>query len=141
MINSVIKLNEKLELEGKIVLESLYSGYISGLMINYDDDKFTDMILGLVDFRLDVSGGEDSDFGIIGMNYVSSFFDEVELILNMVDDYEGQYRGDYKYENLDEFKLCLNNLEFDLLGDEETINEDDKVLLLNEFKIRFNIED
>ena len=141
MINSVIKLNEKLELEGKIVLESLYSGYISGLMINYDDDKFTDIILGLVDFRLDVSGGEDSDFGIIGMNYVSSFFDEVELILNMVDDYEGQYRGDYKYENLDEFKLCLNNLEFDLLGDEETINEDDKVLLLNEFKIRFNIED
>jgi hypothetical protein len=141
MINSVIKLNEKLELEGKIVLESLYSGYISGLMINYDDDKFTDIILGLVDFRLDVSGGEDSDFGIIGMNYVSSFFDEVELILNMVDDYEGQYRGDYKYENLDEFKLCLNNLEFDLLGVEETINEDDKVLLLNEFKIRFNIED
>ena len=141
MINSVIKLNEKLELEGKIVLESLYSGYISGLMINYDDDKFTDMILGLVDFRLDVSGGEDSDFGTIGMNYVSSFFDEVELILNMVDDYEGQYRGDYKYENLDEFKLCLNNLEFDLLGVEETINEDDKVLLLNEFKIRFNIED
>jgi hypothetical protein len=141
MINSVIKLNEKLELEGKIVLESLYSGYISGLMIDIDDDNFTDLILKLVDFRLDVSGGEDSDFGSMGMNYVSSFFDEVELILNMVDDYEGQYRGDYKYENLDEFKLCLNNLEFDLLGDEETINEDDKVLLLNEFKIRFNIED
>jgi hypothetical protein len=75
------------------------------------------------------------------MNYVDSFFDEVELILNMVDDYEGQYRGDYKYENLDEFKLCLNNLEFDLLGVEETINEEDKQLLLNEFKTRFNIED
>jgi hypothetical protein len=110
-------------------------------MINYDDDKFTDMILSLVDFRLDVSGGDDSDFGIIGMNYVDSFFDEVELILNMIDDYEGQYRGDYKYENLDEFKLCLNNLEFDLLGVEETINDEDKQLLLNEFKTRFNIED
>jgi hypothetical protein len=59
----------------------------------------------------------------------------------MVDDYEGQYRGDYKYENLEEFELCLNNLEFDLLGVEETINEDDKKLLLNEFKTRFNIED
>jgi hypothetical protein len=140
-MKSVIKLNVKLENEGKIVLESLYSGYISGLMINYDDDKFTDLILKLVDFRLDVSGGDDSDFGIIGMNYVDSFFDEVELILNMIDDYEGQYRGDYKYENLEEFELCLNNLEFDLLGDEETINEDDKKLLLNEFKIRFNIED
>jgi hypothetical protein len=140
-MTSVIKLNQKLETEGKITLESLYSGYISGLMINYDDDKFTDMILSLVDFRLDVSGGDDSDFGIIGMNYVDSFFDEVELILNMIDDYEGQYRGDYKYENLDEFKLCLNNLEFDLLGVEETINDEDKQLLLNEFKTRFNIED
>jgi hypothetical protein len=140
-MKSVIELNKKLGTKGKIVLESLYSGYISGLMINYDDDKFTDMILSLVDFRLDVSGGDDSDFGIIGMNYVDSFFDEVELILNMVDDYEGQYRGDYKYENLEEFELCLNNLEFDLLGVEETINEDDKKLLLNEFKTRFNIED
>jgi hypothetical protein len=140
-MKSVIELNKKLGTKGKIVLESLYSGYISGLMINYDDDKFTDMILSLVDFRLDVSGGNDSDFGIIGMNYVDSFFDEVELILNMVDDYEGQYRGDYKYENLEEFELCLNNLEFDLLGVEETINEDDKKLLLNEFKTRFNIED
>ena len=140
-MKSVIELNKKLDNKGKIVLESLYSGYISGLMINYDDDNFTDLILKLVDFRLDVSGGNDSDFGIIGMNYVDSFFDEVELILNMVDDYEGQYRGDYKYENLEEFELCLNNLEFDLLGVEETINEDDKKLLLNEFKTRFNIED
>jgi hypothetical protein len=140
-MKSVIELNKKLGTKGKIVLESLYSGYISGLMINYDDDNFTDLILKLVDFRLDVSGGNDSDFGIIGMNYVDSFFDEVELILNMVDDYEGQYRGDYKYENLEEFELCLNNLEFDLLGVEETINEDDKKLLLNEFKTRFNIED
>jgi hypothetical protein len=140
-MKSVIELNKKLGTKGKIVLESLYSGYISGLMINYDDDKFTNMILSLVDFRLDVSGGNDSDFGIIGMNYVDSFFDEVELILNMVDDYEGQYRGDYKYENLEEFELCLNNLEFDLLGVEETINEDDKKLLLKEFKTRFNIED
>jgi hypothetical protein len=140
-MKSVIELNKKLDNKGKIVLESLYSGYISGLMIDIDDDKFTDMILSLVDFRLDVSGGDDSDFGIIGMNYVDSFFDEVELILNMVDDYEGQYRGDYKYENLEEFELCLNNLEFDLLGVEETINEDDKKLLLKEFKTRFNIED
>ena len=140
-MKSVIELNKKLDNKGKIVLESLYSGYISGLMINYDDDKFTDMILSLVDFRLDVSGGNDSDFGSIGMNFVDSFFDEVELILNMVDDYEGQYRGDYKYENLEEFELCLNNLEFDLLGVEETINEDDKKLLLKEFKTRFNIED
>jgi hypothetical protein len=140
-MKSVIELNKKLDNKGKIVLESLYSGYISGLMINYDDDKFTDMILSLVDFRLDVSGGNDSDFGIIGMNYVDSFLDEVGLILNMVDDYEGQYRGDYKYENLEEFELCLNNLEFDLLGVEETINEDDKKLLLKEFKTRFNIED
>ena len=140
-MKSVIELNKKLGTKGKIVLESLYSGYISGLMINYDDDNFTDLILKLVDFRLDVSGGNDSDFGIIGMNYVDSFLDEVELILNMVDDYEGQYRGDYKYENLEEFELCLNNLEFDLLGVEETINEDDKKLLLKEFKTRFNIED
>jgi hypothetical protein len=140
-MKSVIELNKKLGTKGKIVLESLYSGYISGLMINYDDNNFTDLILKLVDFRLDVSGGNDSDFGIIGMNYVDSFFDEVELILNMVDDYEGQYRGDYKYENLEEFELCLNNLEFDLLGVEETINEDDKKLLLKEFKTRFNIED
>lgn len=137
MKKSVLKLNEKLELNGKLMLESLYSGYISGLMIGFDEDDFKDLIEKLVNFRLSVSGGSESSMGSIGMNYVESFFDEVEDILCLIDDWSGQYRGDFSYENFEEFKLCLDNLEFELNGEDVKINDDDKKLLIDEFKKRF----
>ena len=75
------------------------------------------------------------------MNYIESFFDEIELILNLIDDWSGMYRGDWKYENLEEFKKCLDILEFDLFGENVFVNEEDKKLLIDEFIIRFDIEE
>jgi hypothetical protein len=141
MKKSVLKLNEKLDLNGKLLLESLYSGYINGLVMDFDDDDFGDLILKFVDFRLDVSGGNEKDFGMIGMNYIESFFDELSLVLSFIDDWSGQYGGDWNYENLESFKLCLDNLIFELDGEEVSINDDDKKLLLSEFINRFNIEE
>lgn len=141
MKESVLKLNEKLDLNGKLLLESLYSGYINGLVMDFDDDDFGDLILKFVDFRLDVSGGSEKDFGMIGMNYIESFFDELSLVLSFIDDWSGQYSGDWDYENLESFKLCLDNLIFELGGEEVSINNDDKKLLLSEFINRFNIEE
>jgi len=141
MKESVLKLNEKLDLNGKLLLESLYSGYINGLVMDFDDDDFGDLILKFVDFRLDVSGGSEKDFGMIGMNYIESFFDELSLVLSFIDDWSGQYSGDWDYENLESFKLCLDNLIFELDGEEVSINNDDKKLLLSEFINRFNIEE
>jgi hypothetical protein len=141
MKESVLKLNEKLDLNGKLLLESLYSGYINGLVMDFDDDDFGDLILKFVDFRLDVSGGSEKDFGMIGMNYIESFFDELSLVLSFIDDWSGQYGGDWNYENLESFKLCLDNLIFELDGEEVSINNDDKKLLLSEFINRFNIEE
>jgi len=141
MKESVLKLNEKLDLNGKLLLESLYSGYINGLVMDFDDDDFGDLILKFVDFRLDVSGGSEKDFGMIGMNYIESFFDELSLVLSFIDDWSGQYSGDWDYENLESFKLCLDNLIFELDGKEVSINNDDKKLLLSEFINRFNIEE
>ena len=141
MKESVLKLNKKLDLNGKLLLESLYSGYINGLVMDFDDDDFGDLILKFVDFRLDVSGGSEKDFGMIGMNYIESFFDELSLVLSFIDDWSGQYGGDWNYENLESFKLCLDNLIFELDGEEVSINNDDKKLLLSEFINRFNIEE
>jgi hypothetical protein len=141
MKKNVLKLNEKLDLKGKLLLENVYSGFVSWLAMNFEDSDFEDLILKLADFRLDVSGGSEKDFGMIGMNYIESFFDEVALILSLIDDWSGQYSGDWSSENLEDFKLCLDNLEFELMGDDVSVNDDDKRLLICEFENRFNIEE
>jgi hypothetical protein len=144
MKESVLKLKElngELNTKGKLLLENVYRSYINGLVMNMDDTDFENLILKLVDFRLSVSGGAECSMGSIGMNYIESFFDEIELILNLIDDWSGMYRGDWKYENLEEFKKCLDALEFDLLGEDVSVNEEDKKLLIDEFIIRFDIEE
>ena len=144
MKESVLKLKElngELNTKGKLLLENVYRSYINCLVIKMGDTDFENLILKLVDFRLSVSGGAESSMGSIGMNYIESFFDEIELILNLIDDWSGMYRGDWKYENLEEFKKCLDALEFDLLGEDVSVNEEDKKLLIDEFIIRFDIEE
>jgi hypothetical protein len=144
MKESVLKLKElngELNTKGKLLLENVYRSYINCLVIKMGDTDFENLILKLVDFRLSVSGGAESSMGSVGMNYIESFFDEIELILNLIDDWSGMYRGDWKYENLEEFKKCLDALEFDLLGEDVSVNEEDKKLLIDEFIIRFDIEE
>lgn len=144
MKESVLKLKElngELKIKGKLLLENVYRSYINCLVMKMGDTDFENLILKLVDFRLSVSGGAESSMGSVGMNYIESFFDEIELILNLIDDWSGMYRGDWKYENLEEFKKCLDALEFDLLGEDVSVNEEDKKLLIDEFIIRFDIEE
>jgi|LakMenEpi03Aug12_release.lakeMendotaPanAssembly.Ray.scaffolds.fasta_scaffold189591_3 hypothetical protein len=144
MKESVLKLKElngELKIKGKLLLENVYRSYINCLVMKMGDTDFENLILKLVDFRLSVSGGAESSMGSVGMNYIESFFDEIELILNLIDDWSGMYRGDWKYENLEEFKKCLDALEFDLLGENVSVNEEDRKLLIDEFIIRFDIEE
>ena len=71
------------------------------------------MMFVFVEFRLDVSGGDKSSMGSIGMNYVSSFLDEIFLYNNMMDDWNGSYRGDSCWECFDSLEELVNesNLE------------------------------
>ena len=55
-------------------------------------------LLIFVEFRLDVSGGNKHSMGSIGMNYVSSFLDEIFLYKNMMDNWNGEYRGNLRLE-------------------------------------------
>ena len=92
MKESVLKLKElngELNIKGKLLLENVYSGYINCLVMKMDDIDFENLILKLVDFRLSVSGGAEESMGSIGMNYIESFFNEIELILNLIDDCSG----------------------------------------------------
>jgi len=98
----------------KLELERIYKEYCnSDLESLRGEDKFIDMMFVFVEFRLEVSGGSESSMGDIGMNYVSSFLDEIFLYDNMMSDWGGGYRGDFCYENFEKLKeeVDKSNLE------------------------------
>ena len=108
-----------LDKETKLELERIYKEYcnvdlesLSGLDI-LEYDEFINMMKVFVKFRLEVSGGDKSCMGSIGMNYVSSFLDEILLYNNMMDDWNGSYRGDSCWECFDFLEELVNksNLE------------------------------
>ena len=100
--------------EEKLELERIYKEYCNvDLESLRGEDKFIDMMFVFVEFRLKVSGGDKSSMGSIGMNYVSSFLDEIFLYDNMMDDWNGNYRGDSCWECFDSLEELVNksNLE------------------------------
>jgi hypothetical protein len=100
--------------EEKLELERIYKEYCNvNLESLRGEDKFIDMMFVFVEFRLNVSGGSESSMGSIGMNYVSSFLDEIFLYDNMMDDWGGGYRGDFCWECFDSLEELVNesNLE------------------------------
>ena len=100
--------------EKKLELERIYKEYCNvNLESLRGEDKFIDMMFVFVEFRLNVSGGSESSMGSIGMNYVSSFLDEIFLYDNMMDDWGGGYRGDFCWECFDSLEELVNesNLE------------------------------
>ena len=106
-----------LKKEVKLELERIYKEYSNGdLEDQGGKDKFIDMMKVFVEFRLKVSGGCKSSMGSIGMNYVSSFLNEIFLYDNMMDDWAGCYRGDYCWENFEKLKeeVDKSNLEEDI---------------------------
>jgi hypothetical protein len=103
--------------EIKVELERIYKEYCNDdLESQGGKDKFIDMMKVFVEFRLEVSGGCESSMGSIGMNYVSSFLDEIFLYDNMMHDWAGCYRGDYCCENFEKLKeeVDKSNLEEDI---------------------------
>jgi hypothetical protein len=103
-----------LKTEVKLELERIYKEYCNINLGNQGGkDKFIDMMFVFVEFRLEVSGGSEYSMGSIGMNYVSSFLDEIFLYDNMMDDWGGCYRGDFRWENFEFLEELVNksNLE------------------------------
>ena len=100
--------------EVKLELERIYKEYCnSNLEGLRGEDEFIDMMFKFVEFRLYVSGGNESSMGSVGMNYVSSFLDEIFLFDNMMSDWSGDYRGSFCWESFEFLKELLNksNLE------------------------------
>ena len=98
----------------KLELERIYKEYCNvDLESLKGEDKFIDMMKVFVEFRLEVSGGDKSSMGSVGMNYVSSFLDEIFLYDNMMSDWNGSYRGDFCWECFDSLEELVNksNLE------------------------------
>ena len=122
-----------LGIETKLELERIYKEYCnSDLESLKGEDKFIDMLLIFVEFRLDVSGGNKHSMESIGMNYVSSFLDEIFLYKNMMDDWNGDYRGNLRWECFDSLKKLIN---------ESNLEENIKTEILEGYREYYNMED
>jgi hypothetical protein len=105
--------------EEKLELERIYKEYCNVDLESLSEldileyDEFINMMKVFVKFRLKVSGGDESSMGSVGMNYVSSFLDEIFLYDNMMNDWNGNYRGDFCWECFDSLEELVNksNLE------------------------------
>jgi hypothetical protein len=62
---------------------------------------------------LNVSGGSVSSMGDIGCGTVEGFVNEIILYNNLMDDGAGQYRGDFRYENLEALEELLDENELE----------------------------
>lgn len=97
----------------KLELEKIYKEYCeSDIKELKGEDKFIDMMQMFIEFRLNVSGGSESTC-TVSMTNTNNFLEEIFLYNNMMDDWSGQYRGDFCYEHLDHLIILLNksNLE------------------------------
>lgn len=97
----------------KLELERIYGEYCNGDLEGLrGEDRFIDMMFKFVEFRLEVSGGEE--YGcMVSMNSINNFLDEIFLYDNMMDDWGGGYRGDFCWENFEVLEKLVNesNLE------------------------------
>jgi hypothetical protein len=93
---------EILNIEGKLLLEKIYRLYCSSEIDSMEELEVEDFDVVLWrkfrDFRLKVSGGNESSMGNIGMGYISGFVDNIVMWDNMMSDWSGCYRGDLSYE-------------------------------------------
>jgi hypothetical protein len=117
----------------KLELERIYKEYCnSNLDSVKGEDEFVEVLLGFVRFRLKVSGGCESSMGSIGMNYVSSFLDEIFLYDSMMDDWGGCYRGDYCWENFEDLEKLVN---------ESNLEENIKIEILEGYRKEYNMDE
>ena len=117
----------------KLLLEKIYAQYVDNDINSIKEAG--EEVFGLDQwstFRLSVSGGAESSMGSIGMGSINGFLYELELYDNIMCDWGGQYRGDFRYENREGL--------FELLDEYiEDIEFKDKIK--NEYDKYFEVED
>ncbi len=96
-----------MEMEKKLLLEKVYGDYVNNDLNGdwikeevggYDMEV---LIREFKNFRLYVSGGEKRSMGSIGMGSIGGFIREIEWYDNMMSDWNGVYRGDFRWEMRD----------------------------------------
>lgn len=116
----------------KLELEKIYKNYCnSNLEGLRGEDKFIDMMFVFVEFRLEVSGGDESSC-MVSMNSVNNFLDEIFLYDNMMDDWGGCYRGDYCWENFEELEKLVN---------ESNLEENIKIEILEGYRKEYGMDE
>ena len=119
-------------MEKKLLLEKVYRKVVENDIKSCRNSG--DELFGLdkwVDFRLSVSGGSESSMGEIGMNSIKGFLVELEWWDNIMSDYNGCYRGDFKWEVRDWTFDCL---------DIEVENDEFRNEIKDEYNKYFNFE-
>ena len=118
--------------EMKLELESIYREYCnSDLETIRGEDEYVDMMFMFVKFRLHVSGGSESSC-MNSMDSVENFLDEIFLYNNMMDDWSGQYRGDYCHEHFDKLNELVS---------ESELKEDIKVEILEGYRKYYGMDE
>jgi hypothetical protein len=109
-----------MNVELKLKLEKVYKEYclsdleaISESNLSDQEREENEMFKSFVKFRLSVSGGSESSMGDIGCGTVEGFVNEIILYNNLMDDGAGQYRGDFRYENLEALEELLDENELE----------------------------
>ena len=109
-----------MNVELKLKLEKVYKEYclsdleaISESNLSETEKEENEMFKSFVKFRLNVSGGSESSMGDIGCGTVEGFVNEIILYNNLMDDGAGQYRGDFRYENLEALEELLDENELE----------------------------
>jgi hypothetical protein len=109
-----------MNVELKLKLEKVYKEYclsdleaISESNLSKTEKEENEMFKSFVKFRLNVSGGSESSMGDIGCGTVEGFVNEITLFNDLMDDGAGQYRGDFRYENLEALEELLDENELE----------------------------
>ena len=98
----------------KLELEKVYKEYCLGDIewIKEEDKKNYKMFKSFIDFRLDVSGGNESTMGSVGCGSISGFLNEINLFDDLMSDYVGDYRGIMSSECGECLEGLLENCDF-----------------------------
>ena len=118
--------------EMKLELERIYKEYCLEDLNALEGEEFIDSLKGFMEFRLSVSGGSESSMGSIGCGTVEGFLNELFLFQDMMDDWSGQYRGDFKWE-------CLESLEKILEGSD--LKESVKTKIVESWKENYRMNE
>jgi hypothetical protein len=131
---------QHLNTEIKLELERIYKEYCENDLESLrGEDEFIDMMFTFVKFRLHVSGGDKTSMGCVSMESVSGFIDNISLYDDMMDDWNGSYRGDFYWESLEYLGELLNksnlekNLKIEILQNYREINNQDEDEDFNNF--------